>query len=147
MAKVTVKVSGVKGTINCLTRINEAVQREIKDTVAYSAIEIHNIAKESMSESKSGRIYKRGNVIHRASAPGEAPATDQNSLKPSIRFAFSEDGLTAEVGTDVKYGPILEFGTSKIAPRPWLTPSFEQIRPRFIQEIQEIVKKNSRRTV
>lgn len=60
---------------------------------------------------------------HTASAPGQYPATDTGRLVGSVKAIIS--GTTAIVGTDVKYGAWLELGTSSMAARPWLLPSFK----------------------
>jgi HK97 gp10 family phage protein len=55
------------------------------------------------------------------SRPGEAPNTDTGRLAQSIKFEFEDDGLKSLVGTNLKYGAALEFGTKNMAPRPWLS--------------------------
>ena len=62
-------------------------------------------------------------MTHIASAPGQYPASDTGRLAGSIKAIIS--GTTAIVGTNVAYGPMLEFGTSRMAARPWLLPSFK----------------------
>jgi len=87
----------------------------------------------------SGRIYKRGKKIHRASAPGEAPAIDNNILRSSIMSnVFVDDNFNVigqvgpdiehiaerqqkriaagktSFGTDVNYGLYLELGTRRV---------------------------------
>jgi HK97 gp10 family phage protein len=76
---------------------------------------------------------------HTASAPGEAPATDTGRLVNSINSTPAiQDGneLVATITTakgGVKYAGWLEFGTSKIAARPFMFPALEKSKA-FIQE-------------
>lgn len=49
-------------------------------------------------------------------------------LRESVFARPSADGLSAEVGTDLDYGTYLEFGTQRMAPRPWLHPAFESAK-------------------
>jgi phage gpG-like protein len=42
----------------------------------------------------------------------------------------------ARVGTNLFYGPYLEFGTSKMAARPWLLPSFERAKVGVEKELR-----------
>lgn len=67
--------------------------------------------------------------LHRASAPGEAPAPDTGALR---RSAFVERTATGvRVGVAMPYGRALEFGTSgagrfrrtTILPRPFMRPA------------------------
>lgn len=75
-------------------------------------------AKRSLAQGGKGRQYGR----HRASAPGDPPATDTGRLVTSIgnELATDEKGLHARVGTNVKYALFLELGTRRMAPRPFL---------------------------
>jgi HK97 gp10 family phage protein len=68
---------------------------------------------------KSGRIYKRRGVTHRASAPGEAPATDTGGLVQSGRTIYDAPNLTGRVNWSSQHAAPLEFGTEKIEPRPF----------------------------
>ena len=79
---------------------------------------------------KSGRVYRRKSVVHRASAPGEAPAIDTGILRFSIAVKIGDSGLSATIGvhelTKVKYARPLEFGTQKMAARPFVFPALEK---------------------
>ena len=74
---------------------------------------------------------------HRASAPGESPATDTGTLANSIES--KRYGLVAVVWTEKKYAKWLEFGTRKIAPRPFFTPAVEQNREKYPTELGNAV--------
>ena len=80
---------------------------------------------------KTGKAYKKSspNRTHRASAPGQAPATDTGRLVSSI--AADITGLTAEVSANVQYAAPLEFGTVNMDPRPFLQPALESEREKF----------------
>jgi hypothetical protein len=58
---------------------------------------------------------------HQASAPGEPPKTDTGGLVSSIAIVLGS--MKAQVGTGLDYGKYLEFGTTRMEPRPWLYPS------------------------
>lgn len=79
--------------------------------------------------------YRSGNIIHHPSFPGNAPAPDTGNLRASIHYTIENDANNCKgiVGTDVEYGKHLEFGTSKMAPRPWLKPSLNKNKS-FIKE-------------
>jgi HK97 gp10 family phage protein len=74
--------------------------------------------------SKSGRVYGR----HQASAPGEAPASDTGRLVQSIRVDFQPNALAGRVVAGTDYAKKLEFGTVKIAPRPFMTPAVNNVK-------------------
>lgn len=58
------------------------------------------------------------------SKPGEPPRVQTGTLKRSITTDFSDLGrFIGRVGTNVEYAPYLEFGTSRMAARPFLRPA------------------------
>lgn len=79
--------------------------------------------KRTLSKAGTGRVYFRGKVKHRASAPGHPPAVDLGILRNSIHYVIEIRGTSvagAKVGTPLKKGRHLEYGTKRMAPRPWL---------------------------
>lgn len=82
------------------------------------AIRVQTEAVRSVHEPGKGRQYG----AHRASAPGDPPATDTGQLAASITHRIGTDGrgLFAFVGSKLKKVRYLELGTSRIAPRPFL---------------------------
>lgn len=95
---------------------------------------------------KTGRVYKRGSVMHQASAPGEAPASDTGTLaNRSISTRKERHGLSVFVGVNkgegVQYAAALEFGTSKMAPRPFVRPALEKRREAIEREVRKAIKK------
>ena len=86
----------------------------------------------------SGRLYKRGNVVHQASAPGETPASDTGTLMRSI-YHERETDLTYAIGSRLVYAAYLEYGTSRMAPRPFFRPSAERIRTVFEAKVEAAI--------
>jgi len=87
---------------------------------------------------KTGRLYRRGNVEHQASAPGEAPATDIGTLANSL-VVKRVAKLTREIW-GILYGFWLEFGTTTLLPRPFVRPAVDKNRDKLIADLEEIVK-------
>jgi hypothetical protein len=92
---------------------------------------------------KHGRIYIKGTVSHQASAAGEAPAIDTGALRKSVAFevAGGDDALALNIGPTDESGraevaEYLEFGTSKIEPRPAWRPAFELLT----NEVESLLK-------
>lgn len=80
-----------------------------------------------------GRLYGR----HRASAPGDPPAPDTGRLRASYGFTTARTGAGGEltVGTGDKKAKWLEFGTSRMRPRPHLRPVMLRNRTRITRII------------
>lgn len=92
----------------------------------------------NLSHPGSGEIYRRGNVIHRASAPGEPPAPDIGNLRDSVQV----DEVTpthAILGIHAEYGEHLEFGTSRMAPRPYVRPALDEHEGEIVHAVEATV--------
>lgn len=108
-------------------------------------------AKRSVARGpKTGRIYMKGknrSIRHQASAPGEPPATDTGRLVNSIVGDAKVIGKQVqgylEARTD--YAGYLEFGTRKLAARPFMTPSVMRNRDRAIALMREAVQNRASR--
>jgi len=121
-----------------LTFHTKEVMHSMEQTASKRMAEAVNVVRntvlETLSGSRSGRTYyvpgtKRA---YTASAPGEPPAQATGQLRQSIKGTVEGEGrkVIGKVGTDKKYGPMLEFGTRNMAARPWLKISFEKALPK-----------------
>jgi HK97 gp10 family phage protein len=73
---------------------------------------------------KSGRLYRRRGTAHRASAPGEAPASDLGDLVRGIQAPRAVPGeLAVDIASSSAHAALLEFGTSRMAARPYMRPA------------------------
>jgi HK97 gp10 family phage protein len=84
----------------------------------------------------SGRVYGS----HQASAPGEPPHNKTGNLARSISIIREKTGVIFVV-VRAKYAKALEFGTRKMAARPFATPSYEEkkdeMQEAFMKEVKE----------
>ena len=103
-----------------LGKVRQAAMRGVIDGTE-SVIEEGNSM--IMDGQKTGRIYRRRGVEHQASAPGEAPASDTGRLVQSAHSEFDPADLSGEAIWSTDYAEDLEFGTSKMAPRPYARPA------------------------
>jgi len=71
------------------------------------------------------RTTNRPSDFHRASAPNNPPAPDTNALKRSA-YVEKEGVFKRLVGVATKYAALLNFGTARIAPRPFMQPAFDE---------------------
>jgi len=116
-----------------------AIAREMDGLVFRIANSIRNEAvKLVQSGSRSGRTYKRGGVTHQASAPGEPPKTDTGALMRSIRVEHTPGSGTARVVVGAKYAAELEFGTKKMAPRPFLRPAIAKVQSMVAELLKSV---------
>jgi len=113
---------------------NAALKAEIaagvRPIIKEIAFGIEAAMKQSMTLPKHGREYKRRGRTHIASAPGEAPAVDTGFLINSIQTVIKSD-TEAVITVGAEYAEGLEFGTSKVAARPFIVPAIEGVLGRF----------------
>jgi HK97 gp10 family phage protein len=120
-----------KTSIN-LGRMGQTQVQEVRLALQRGALAIENTAVEKVIQGpKTGRIYPsrgRKGAKHQASAPGQPPAADTGELHTSITSPeTSKPGtIRFEPGADTPYAEGLEFGTSKIEPRPFMGPSYDE---------------------
>lgn len=128
---VEIRVENLEQVLEALRRYGERAQQAVGNAVQATALEVRgDIQRQIQRGPKTGRTYLRGSVSHRASAPGEAPATDTGTLVGSILYQ-STSASSAKVLSRLPYATFLEFGTQRIAPRPSWTPAIERGGPRL----------------
>lgn len=110
---------------------------------------IDKTAKELIQDNGDGTAQIRysssgAKRVVAVSNPGDPPNTDTGRLVQSIKFDFQDGGLTGRVGTNLKYGAWLEFGTKNMKARPWLSTAVsmtaKQVADIFFKRIQEVIK-------
>ncbi len=118
MAKVRTRFS--------LGPVESEVKAKLRDNMAAAAHFLQARALDSLRrDDKSGRIYQRGTIVRRASAPGEPPARDtgrlQGALGSDVLVRAKE--VIGVVFAQTDYARALELGTPKLKPRPFLRPA------------------------
>lgn len=109
---------------------------------------IHETAVNMIQDNSTGvpqiRYSNGRKRVVLASRPGDPPNTDTGRLVQSIKFDFKDKGLVGRVGTNLRYGAYLEFGTGKMAPRPWLSAAVretsKQVGDIFKKAIRDVIK-------
>ena len=140
-----ITVRNTAGVTAAIEKYGAAVENGIERLVKATALEaMSDVKKRIQSPPKTGKIYKRGKIEHRASAPGEAPATDTGTLVSSIYFTFFSRGpdaaMYAKVQSRLPYAYYLEFGTMNIKPRPAWLPATETARKNLNSDINQLLK-------
>lgn len=113
-----------------LGQMREQASKAVRET----CFAIQEGVLDGMSQGKSGRIYGD----HVASAPGEMPAIDTGTLAASIQVDAEPGSLQGAVYTNQETAVFLEYGTTRMAPRPYLTPAAENERAAFERRMAAI---------
>lgn len=139
---VNIQVNGVQEVQAAIRAFGAQVEKGVSDAIAATALEtLTDVRKSIQGPPKTGREYprgKNGSKIHRASAPGEAPATDTGALVSSTYFT-KVDAFTAAIGSRLEYAFHLEFGTRKMEARPSWVPAAEKNIPRLEKRLRRVI--------
>lgn len=126
-----------------LDRYDERIRRVVLKWLNAVGLLVVNKAKQSILKGPaSGTIYRKYNPRrdHRASAPGEAPASDTGTLARSVNLEVRERLHEVDVGTDVKHGKHLELGTRLMSARPWLLPALHKMKNKFVPLLKAMMR-------
>ena len=121
----------------------ETVQNE-KKFVTVACAEIERQAKTLMRDTVVNPEVTYGKRGHHPSMPGNAPAPDSGTLMRSVTHEVTVEGneVTGLVGSIYRnpdYPKFLEYGTSKMKPRPWLSTAIERSHNFMVQAFQKIM--------
>ena len=134
---VELKIEGLEELQRAMAFASVEAEKRVGKAVLKTAVSLRtDVIRRVQKGPASGRTYGK----HTASAPGEAPATDQGSLAESIHF--NKIGtMTATVNSDAVYAAALEYGHTYddgrvIEPRPYFTPAIEAIRDTYVNDVE-----------
>ena len=144
------RVTNLKKVLSQLENLDKQLEPEFQEIVKGGAQLIRGEAIKSIQTgAKSGVVYQMYNPRreHRASAPGQAPASDTGNLVSKIIVKQKTRNIT-NVESNANYSAFLEYGTSKMQPRPFMLPAFEKSKKpildatfrRVVGKIEEIIK-------
>jgi len=123
MTTIGIKLDGMSQLLAQLKALGADADDVVINAITDIVTDTHAFAIAGMAAGGGGRVYEKYKPrrTHQASAPGAYPATDTGRLASSVRMILpTASAIVGEVGTAVKYGAWLEFGTSRMAARPWL---------------------------
>lgn len=137
----------IKFDIKNLTAFNKSLKKrftkdalfETKRKMNRSVDIVRNHVVESIQRgAKSGETYELYNPrrTHTASAPGQPPATDTGFLVSNVSTQVKTQGkkVIGQIVSSAPYSVHLEFGTTKMRPRPFMQPALQKNK-RKIQKI------------
>ena len=147
---IQLKVTNLKKVLSQLNKLEKDMELPFQEIVKGGGQLIRGEAIKSIQTgAKSGVMYQMYNPRreHRASAPGQAPASDTGNLVSKIIVKQKSANVT-NVESNANYSAFLEYGTSKMQPRPFMLPAFEKSKKpildatfrRVVGKIEEIIK-------
>ena len=141
MNDVKAEVKGTSDFILKLGNISEKAGVEVRKAINQGALMVKTDALRSIKKTSFGKKYMRKGKIMFRSKPGDAPNKMDGDLEKNIRVSTGkyDMGKTyyAEVRSEVPYAKSLEYGTKKMAKRPYMIPAMKKNET----VIEELVKK------
>ena len=118
----------LKRSQQALERQARQAEADSKKFVTMSCAEVERTAKTLMRDSPTNPDVTYSKKGHHPSMPGNAPAPDKGTLLQSISHSVEvkNNEAVGYVGSTIQnsdYPRYLEYGTSKMKPRPWLSAS------------------------
>lgn len=144
MKDVKVEIKGLKEVQDAIRAYKGDISKQLGSIINAAAkealVDVRNAIK---GPPKTGNEYPRGAKIHRASAPGEAPASDTGTL---VNSTYIEDrGRNSKaIGSRLPYAYILEFGwfpNPKETERPSWRPAVQRIIPKMLERVEIAIAK------
>ena len=141
--KIDFKVTNMKLALSQLDRLAKDMELPFQEVVKGGGQLIRAEAIKSIQTgAKSGVMYQKYNPRreHRASAPGQAPASDTGNLVSKITVKQKSLNVV-HVESNADYSSFLEYGTSKMEARPFMFPAFEKSKKPILNAVFNRVKK------
>ena len=142
MRDIKIEINGLQEVQDAIRAYQGDISKQLGLIVNAAALEaVSDVRRAIQGPPKTGREYLRGkDKVHRASAPGQAPATDTGTLVSSI---YNEDrGHNAKaIGSRLPYAFYLEFGTFKMDARPAWIPAVERAIPKMLKRVELTIAK------
>lgn len=128
-----------------LEKTEKEVESKEKQFVTVACAEVERQAKTAMRDTTVDMSKTYGKRGHHPSFPGNAPAPDSGELMRSITHEVTvENGeVVGKVGSILRnpdYPKFLEYGTSKMKPRPWLSLALVRSHSFMVQAFQRIMR-------
>lgn len=134
-----------------LNAIGKRTAAEVGKAVRRGAQAIADRAADSITEqTPGGRAYRsKGDKtkIHFASPPGSPPNADTGELDTGISHDDELRGpevYRSTAGAKAPYAIPLELGSSKMAPRPFMGPAFDEVKPEVEASIRRAIIRGAR---
>lgn len=127
------KITGAKSHSDRLLKMRNSA-REVVAALYSAGQDIELDAERSITE---GSVSGKGHV---PSLPGQPPNADTRHLDTNIETTIeAQNPPTVHVTSHAEYSAALEYGTSKMAERPFMRPALEKNRKNITEKVAAAV--------
>ena len=136
-----------------LSEFSKVLEKKVKDIDANSVRfvrvtcqEVERTAKSIMRDSPVNMAVSYGKKKHHPSFAGNPPAPDTGALMRSVTHSVENEngqavGYVGSILSNPDYPRYLEYGTSKMKPRPWLKTALIKCQDFIAKASKEILQK------
>ncbi len=131
--RIEFEIQGLADLKKTLEKLASDEYNAMSRALVEAGFRIQREAKKSIASSPINPATGR-------SIPGSPPHTDTGLLAASVYVNTQEHQgrvVSVIVGTDLKYGQWLEFGTTLMKARPWLQPAFAATRQKNFEALKK----------
>jgi HK97 gp10 family phage protein len=133
------RVTGLSQLARALQELPLNLQRNgLRKAVARGAMLVRNDAR-ARAPVKTGEM-RRNILIKRARTPDAQIATYEVFVRSGKKARLAKGAKKRDVHSDPFYWRFVEFGTSKMAARPFLRPAFEATKYDAVDEIERVLR-------
>jgi len=143
MSGISLKVKNMKQFEARLKSQDKGVHRNVIGVINNISMNIRNTAVKSILQNeRAGGDSTRYNPKRtiRVSKAGDPPASDTGYLASQIIVKIDANQLGADIISNADYSEALEFGTLKMAARPFMQPAAEDSRKKYEQKLTKAIK-------
>lgn len=145
MPAITVRVRNMSRLQSKVKGLNWGIQANVVTALRGIATPMEeDVKRDIRTGTRTGKTVKRYHPerIHKASAPYEPPANDRGMLANSVEVDVDPREFNLTLSAGAPYAKELEYGTSKMLPRPFLRPALTRWRRRIIDAIHDAIKRS-----
>lgn len=126
--------------------MNDDISAQVDDLIAdfrnYGAKVYTNVGKAVLKGCLTVEREAKESIVgpsDEVSAPGDPPKVKTGRLRASIthRLQYEGDQIVGEIGTNVEYALPLEFGTTRMAARPFMGPALDKHEEEIYADINK----------
>ncbi|KAA0957696.1 HK97 gp10 family phage protein [Planococcus sp. ANT_H30] len=113
-----VEIEGLDRFIRTMQSISDSLESSVKQVVSQTALQLESDAKRLVP-------------------------VDTGHLRRSIATSLESGGMSAMVSTNVEYALAVEFGTSRQAAKPYMTPAHARSKTKYIEDMKAALRRLS----
>lgn len=129
-----------------LEKASLGVKQQSKAALLFTAEEARNeTIRTIQTGGRTGKVYKRGGVTHKASAPGEPPKSDRGHLVRSFFLKVRE--ISVSVVNNVGYSKVLDEGNKSgtLKARPFKEKIRAKFQAKLLERLRHIIAKETKK--